>query len=474
MLGGKAWVITQPTNMFYEALEEYKNEAVFIKLMEEIQNMECSYFKSECYNIHPVREIINEQQFRIMLKNVRIFYSNIRDVVMANALFYEAFGSEKKCRYYKDEIDNIKNYLYAKSIDRIVVFLKKTLSIEMLYDNTHKSKMAAIQFAINGYCKAVTIDNPDNISNDGDFTIDMNFKPEYRKLMCVINNNIEKKATSLLEKGEMIAICNYKLFEINRRNNGIFNYARFKIKQNSFNDFKEIVNLLSFDFYCSWVKDFMESERVEADEIENAFSKLPIEKIWDCVIADVMINSYIDICMWNNGEQFKCSFEELFRKFDDEYIHYTSTAYDTDAPLVKKIIDNNIATKSKVKAVIRIRDTFKKIAPYGYISNFFNRLPYNMKNSKSIDIPEFSMAMIFGLLMYKYSFGSIKSIASDISCCKLCECMNCYTELISRNIFAQEINKRDVYKAQCFLEKYFLNLIYNANGIVRAIPNDLI
>lgn len=453
--------------MFYEAFDEYKNEAVFIKLMEGIQNMECSYFKSECYNIPPDCEVINEQQFRRMLKNARIFYSSVRDVVMADTLFYEAFGRERKCRYYKDEIDNIKNYLYTKSIDYIVRFLKNRLSIEITDDNTYKSKMAVIESAINGYYKAVTIDNPDNTSYDGDFTIDTSFKPEFRKLTCEINNNIEKKATSPLEKGETIAICNYKLFEINRRNNGIFDYAAFKIKQNSFNDFKEIINLLSFDFYCSWVKDFMESEHIEADKIENAFSKLPVEEIWDCVIADVMINSYIDICMWNDGKEFQCSFKNLYCKFEDEFIHYTSTKNDEDIPLIKEFIDNQIDLNSKIKAAIRIRDNFRKINKFGYVTNFFNNIPFDLKKKIPKKLPNFSMPMIFGLLMYKYSFGRIKSTASDVSCRKLCECINCYTEITLRNISMKKINKRDIYEAQYFIEKYLLNLVYNINGIVR-------
>lgn len=492
MLGGTAQVITQPINMFYEAFYEYKNESVFIKLMEEIQNMECSYFKSECYNIPSDCEKIDEHRFRRMLKKARILYNDISDYAFANILFSEAFGPEKKCRYYKDEINNIKCYLYAKSIDFI---LKNKMSSEvqpfhagnvqnsslnLAYMDfgtefclhfqsgisvSYQDKIIEIESIINNYYDKVT-KNSDKISSDDDFSVDMSFNPKYRETMLTINNNIEDKANAPLTNDEIIAICNYKLFEINYKNNSIFDFAKFKSKQNTFNNFREIMNLLSFDLYCGWVKDLMESEEIKELEIEQTFSKLSIEKIWDCVIVDVMINSYINICIWNNGEQFNCSFESLFHKFDEDYIHYTSTEYDIDAPLVKKIIDDNIAPKSKVKYVMRIRDTFKKIDPYGYISKFFERLPNNMKNLRSTQIPEFSMAIIFGLLMYKYSFGNIKSTASDVSCCKLCECMNCYTDLISRNTFAQEINKRDDYKAQCFLEKYLLNMIYNINGIV--------
>lgn len=449
--------------MFYEAFEEYKNEAVFIKLMEEIQNMECSYFKSECYIIPNDYEKIDERQFRQMLKHARILYSDVKDYDLAKILIHEAFGSKKKYRYYKNEISNIKNHLYAKSIYWI---LKNKTHVEIADEDSYINKINKIEDEIDLYYITTLKCKPDDMT-DKDIKLDDLLNPAFKEEILPIINEVENKANSPLTNEETTAICNYKLFEITLKYNGIFDFTKFKDKQNSFKDFKEIINLLSYAYYCNWVKDFMESECIETDKIENAFSKLPVDEIWDCVITDVMINSYIDIGMWNNGEQFNCSFESLFQKFDENYIHYTGTKYDKDAPLVKKIIDDNIAFKSKAKAVIRIRDTFKKIDPYGYISNFFNRLPYNMKNSKSTDIPEFSMAMIFGLLMYKYSFGSIKFNASDVSCCKLCECMNCYTELISRNVFAQEINKRDVYKAQCFLEKYLLNLTYNVNGIVR-------
>lgn len=449
--------------MFYEAFEEYKNEGVFIKLMEEIQNMECSYFKSECYSIPLDCEKIDELKFRRMLKNSKIIYSKVSDYDLAKTFIYEAFGREKKYRYYKDEISNIKNYLYAKSIDWI---LKNKIRGEITDESPYIDKIAVIEAVINHYYITTSKYEPNDMT-DKDITIDDLLNPAFKRQILPIINEVENKANSPLISEETTAICNYKLFEIALKYNGIFDFTKFKNKQSSFKDFKEIINLLSYDYYCDWVKDFMKEAQIEENKIENTFSKLPVDEIWDCVIADVIINSYIDICMWNNGEQFKCSFEDLFLKFDKEYIHYTSSAYDEDAQLVKKIIDDNIAPKSKVKAVMRIRDTFKKIDSGGYIVNFFNQLPYNMKNLKSTEIPEFSMTMIFGLLMYKYSFGSIKSIDSDVSCRKLCECINCYTEITSRNIYVQDIDERDIYKAQCFIEKYLLNLVYNINGIVR-------
>lgn len=453
----------QPICMFYEAFDEYKDEGVFIKLMEEIQNMECSYFKSECYSIPIDCEKINERRFRQMLKNSRILYSKVSDYDLAMTFIHEAFGNEKKYRYYKDEISNIKNHLYATSIDWI---LKNKIRVEITDESPYIDKIAVIEAVINYYNMKISKYEPDDMT-DKDITIDDLLNPAFKSQILPIINEVENKANSPLTNNETIAICYYKLFEINNQGESMFDFDKFKSKQNSFNDFKEIINLLSFDAYCDWVKKFMKSEDIKEEEIYNIFLSLPTDEIWDCVIADAMINSYIDICMWNNNEMFKCSFEDLFHKFDEEYIHYTSTANDKDVPLVKKFIDDEIDTSSKVKSVIRIRNTFKEIDPSGYVSNFFNRIPRNIKNTKSTEIPEFSMAMIFSLLMYKYSFGRKKSTASEVDFYKLCKCINCYMKLVSRNTFAQEIDKTDLYKARCFLEKYLLNLIYNVNGIIR-------
>jgi len=384
----------QPICMFYEAFDEYKDEGIFIKLMEEIQNMECSYFKSECYTIPIDCEIINERRFRQMLKKSRILYSKVSDYDLAMTFIHEAFGNEKKYRYYKDEIGNIKNHLYAKSIDWI---LKNKIQGEITDESPYIDKIAVIEAVINYYYMTTSKYEPDDMT-DKDIPIDDLLNPAFKNQILPIINEVENKAASPLTNNETIAICNYKLFQINNQENSMFNFDKFKSKQNSFNDFKEIINLLSFDSYSALVKNFMESEDINEEKINNVFSKLPTDEIWNCVITDVIINSYIDICMWNNNEMFKCSLEDIFRKFDDEYIHYTSTANDEYVPLVKKLIDDGIDTSSKVKAVIRIRNTFKEIDPSGYVSTFFNHIPRNIKNTKSTEIPEFSVAMIFSLL----------------------------------------------------------------------------
>lgn len=133
--------------------------------------------------------------------------------------------------------------------------------------------------------------------------------------------------------------------------------------------------------------------------------------------------------------------------------------------MIKEFLSDEIQLNSQVKALARIKSTVAEIDISGYIYNFFSNIPPEMKNTKSKDTPEFSMPMIFALLMYKYSFGRIKSPAPDISIDKLCKCINCYTKMTSRYTFVQEIGKRDIYEAQCFIEKYLLNLIYNVSCI---------
>lgn len=456
--------------MFSAAFNEYKNEGVFIKLMEEVQSIEQSYFKSECYDIPENCEKIDEAKFRKMLKDSRILYFATSDYDFAVKLFHNAFGCEKKYRYFKDKIDNIKNFLYAKVIDWI---MRDNIPDEIpdddeIYNISYRDKMSAIMEFLHEDIFLEKSLKECNMSDEDIGTSDL-LDPAYKDEFLPIIENIENKAVSPLTNEETIAICNYKLWEIDCKYKGIFDYEKFKSKQNTFSNFKEIVNLLSFDYYFDCVQEFIKDDnclnKKILSKLEGILSTLPIDKIWDCVIVDIIINSYIDISLWNDGRQFQCSFKDLYSKFNDKFIHYTSSSKDEDIPLIKEFISDEIQLNSQVKALARLKSTVTEIDISGYIYNFFSNIPPKMKNTKSKETPEFSMPMIFALLMYKYSFGRFKSPAPEISIEKLCECINCYTKMTSRYTFAQEIDKRDIYEAQCFIEKYLLNLIYNVNCI---------
>lgn len=454
--------------MFSAAFNEYKNEGVFIKLMEEIQSMEQSYFKNECYDIPENCEKINERDFRRMLLDARILYCEINDYDLAEILFNEAFGHEKKYLYYKDKLDNVKSYLYAKSIDWFKKNNKLDKGSGASSDITYARKMYKIDITLHNEFYLKTPLKECNMSDEDSGASDL-INPPYRDQVLYINEKMENKAVSPLTNEETIAICNYKLWEIDCKYKGIFDFEKFKSKQSTFSNFKEIVNLLSFDYYFDWVQEFIKDDnclnKKILSKLEGILSTLPIDKIWDCVIVDIIINSYIDISLWNDGRQFQCSFKDLYSKFNDKFIHYTSSSKDEDIPLIKEFVSDEIQLNSQVKALARIKSTVAEIDTSGYIYNFFSNIPPEMKNTKSKDTPEFSMPMIFALLMYKYSFGRVKSPAPDISIDKLCKCINCYTKMTSRYTYAQEIGKRDIYKAQCFIEKYLLNLIYNVNCI---------
>ena len=148
--------------------------------------------------------------------------------------------------------------------------------------------------------------------------------PAYRDQIHHITENVESNAISPLANEETIAICNYKLWEIDCKYKGIFDYEKLKSKQNTFSNFKEIVNLLSFDYYFDWVQEFIKDDnclnKKILSKLEGSLSTLPIDKIWDCVIVDIIINSYIDISLWNDGRQFQCSFKDIANSMINSYI----------------------------------------------------------------------------------------------------------------------------------------------------------